>query len=532
MHIARRGLLPAACAAVAGLLGPRWLAAPARAQVPTQPAETAQTQGIPRVRLPLKEFAADDRRVASLRRGVQAMRRRAPSQPLSWFFQGAVHAVNDTLLADAILADPDVAAVDRDRFWNKCPHFGQDSADFLIWHRAYLYYFERILRDAAQDADLALPYWNYADPDERAFPAIFAPQFYGEPAHPVPNPLYHPNREVAFTSGRYALAAEVAEYRHTREAGAFFGGDDSFGFAGVIGANSTDSPGLIERRPHNDIHLAVGGVVGAANGAMADVPTAAFDPVFWVHHANVDRIWVEWSCAPGKGWGRLPERAWLDARPWHFHDFDLAIKNEPRAHYIDPRNLDLRFKSDDPQARPLELPTAVVAAAPLAGSVPPLAVARVASRQVSVARGVSVSAERGARSLVARDALRGVLAGNGRVFLVLRGISYARVPSTGFAVHVDPAGADGLDATAPSYVGAIALFGIGQAGSHAEHGPAGAHASTQSFDITTRLAGAQAAARSIEIRIVPYDLLQPVQGAPPVRRPDAVMIAELQLVAG
>ena len=30
-------------------------------------------------------------------------------------------------------------------------------------------------------------------------------------------------------------------------------------------------------------------------GLMGWVPTAAFDPIFWTHHANVDRLWQQWT---------------------------------------------------------------------------------------------------------------------------------------------------------------------------------------------------------------------------------------------
>ena len=63
-------------------------------------------------------------------------------------------------------------------------------------------------------------------------------------------------------------------------------------------------------------------MIGDVAGAMADVPTAAFDPIFWVHHSNIDRLWVEWACSKDKDWGALPSRDWFEARPWFFHDFD------------------------------------------------------------------------------------------------------------------------------------------------------------------------------------------------------------------
>jgi hypothetical protein len=51
---------------------------------------------------------------------------------------------------------------------------------FLSWHRMYIYFFERILRAASGDPNLALPYWNYSDPAQRALPVPFR-----EPARPT-----------------------------------------------------------------------------------------------------------------------------------------------------------------------------------------------------------------------------------------------------------------------------------------------------------------------------------------------------------
>lgn len=42
---------------------------------------------------------------------------------------------------------------------------------------------------------------------------------------------------------------------------------------------------------HNNIHAQVGG----SGGQMADLSLAGFDPLFWLHHANVDRIFALWQ---------------------------------------------------------------------------------------------------------------------------------------------------------------------------------------------------------------------------------------------
>ncbi|KJK87485.1 hypothetical protein H633G_08670 [Metarhizium anisopliae BRIP 53284] len=68
---------------------------------------------------------------------------------------------------------------------------------------------------------------------------------------------------------------------------------------------------------HNNIHVWTGGwVEGPATkvtgvpvtaGHMADVPVASFDPIFWLHHCNVDRLLAIWQYLnPDKWFGEEP----------------------------------------------------------------------------------------------------------------------------------------------------------------------------------------------------------------------------------
>jgi len=42
--------------------------------------------------------------------------------------------------------------------------------------------------------------------------------------------------------------------------------------------------------PHNSIH----NIIGGDGGNMSDISIAAFDPIFWLHHCNMDRFYYNW----------------------------------------------------------------------------------------------------------------------------------------------------------------------------------------------------------------------------------------------
>ena len=48
---------------------------------------------------------------------------------------------------------------------------------------------------------------------------------------------------------------------------------------------------------------------------MSGITTAPTDPVFWMHHAEIDRIWAEWQVAnPGQNPPLAGAAATMD--PW------------------------------------------------------------------------------------------------------------------------------------------------------------------------------------------------------------------------
>ena len=174
---------------------------------------------------------------------------------------------------------------------------------FLPWHRAYLYFFERALRDREPRAMVA--WWDWRTPAGREgrIPRAFA----DEEVEGDPNPLFSARvSDRALEEGR-RRGVEVAE--NTERSPSF---RDSFPLP-----TREQVDALIEEPDfgtfsdqldtiHGGIHMWVG-------GHMTEIDFAAFDPIFWAHHAMVDRIWRLWQTRHGR---RGPPRSiYGDALP-------------------------------------------------------------------------------------------------------------------------------------------------------------------------------------------------------------------------
>ena len=157
----------------------------------------------------------------------------------------------------------------------------------------YLHHFETIVRAAVETlggpSDWGLPYWNYSDasdPNARLLPTAFRTPTKSDGSV---NALYVATRTpTSNAGGQFADEADVAIADPLREPafvsvrfGTGFGGPDTpFVHAGGI-------IGSLELTPHGTIHVAVG-------GWMQFFFSAALDPIFWLHHANIDRLWQVW----------------------------------------------------------------------------------------------------------------------------------------------------------------------------------------------------------------------------------------------
>lgn len=165
------------------------------------------------------------------------------------------------------------------------PSYCQHGTDlFLPWHRAYLYYLERALRDFVPG--IAHPYWDWTRTH-----AI--PPAYGAAQDPdgAPNPLHHGTLSAAaFQQAQQSNFPPVASLPA-----------ETFRRPGPAAAlpTTTAIDDLLEISDFftfsNELESIHGGLHGWVGGHMSWVPTAAFDPIFWAHHAQVDRLWRMWQ---------------------------------------------------------------------------------------------------------------------------------------------------------------------------------------------------------------------------------------------
>ena len=163
----------------------------------------------------------------------------------------------------------------------------------------------------------ALPYWNYFNQGQNKLPPTFANP--GTAADP--NPLFVRQRYGPNGTGQNVRVPTNKISQAALNDPVFDGAADggSVGFGGPITtfqhASQTVPHGHLERNPHDIVHDQVGGTRNndqLTPGLMGDPDTAALDPIFWLHHANIDRMWEQWLRAPGDQHANPNTADWLD----------------------------------------------------------------------------------------------------------------------------------------------------------------------------------------------------------------------------
>ena len=227
------------------------------------PGLVAFAQPLPPLRRSLHGLSLNDPILQAWRDGVRLLKARPASDPVSWANFAAIHG--------------------SDAGFNLCPH---GNWYFLPWHRAYLLMYERTVRQLTGFSDFALPYWDWTL--DRQMPQAFVdPTFAGSP-----NPLFEAQRDASPLDSLPDSTVGQAIINQILLDAPF----EVFGTSRPAGQNNLDQSwvncefcgtfGRLEQTPHNLVHVFVGGIMGQANSAL--------DPIFMMHHCNIDRIWWMW----------------------------------------------------------------------------------------------------------------------------------------------------------------------------------------------------------------------------------------------
>jgi tyrosinase len=240
----------------------------------------------------------------SYARGVQRMLALPPTDGRNWYRQALIHEID-------------------------CPH---GNWWFVNWHRGYIWRFEQIVREMSGDPDFALPFWdwtnlqevpaqvynNILDPTNVAYQNTFQDfwSVYGPGITNYYNSLSTgqkagiAQRDIANAAqlqqaiqgawsnrsqarGNRVLSARAKQMCSRGNVTQILRLTDFFTFGSAQSTNHNDEfvgSGSLEGQPHNNVH----GSVGTPYGFMGDFMSPV-DPVFWLHHANVDRLWWLWQ---------------------------------------------------------------------------------------------------------------------------------------------------------------------------------------------------------------------------------------------
>lgn len=264
-------------------------------------------------------------------RAVKSMQELAQSEPengANWINQAAIHEKRGQSISG--------------RLEDQCQHA---SWFFLPWHRMYLYWFEQIILAQLGDEGegWALPYWNYTTSKasgRQSLPPAFREKHLPDGKE---NPLFIKERQVFPIDVNAGKKLNDVAVKTTVAMGEAVFSRPAIGNTNGFGGSRTDplfhhgpkGPGVgeVEAVPHGAVHTEVGGgplFVGGPSGFMSKFSTAALDPIFWLHHANLDRLWEEWRR-------------------------DGSFGHPPGSNPTDPDWLGMKFEFVDADGKPLKM---------------------------------------------------------------------------------------------------------------------------------------------------------------------------------
>lgn len=149
---------------------------------------------------------------------------------------------------------------------------------FCPWHRAYLYWLEQSLQE--QVPGVTLPWWDWSSNTSRQ---LGLPRAYtvlrdstGKANPLLKSRIFVPSANPPLNQDTFRDPSNPSDLPSRQDVNVVLSRSDFADFEDDL------------EEIHDSIHVWVG-------GSMSRVATAGFDPIFWAHHTNIDRIWRIWQ---------------------------------------------------------------------------------------------------------------------------------------------------------------------------------------------------------------------------------------------
>jgi tyrosinase len=169
---------------------------------------------------------------------------------------------------------------------------------FLPWHRAYLLELEKELKNI--NPSIEIPYWQWCK--NRNFPHWLNDLI----PHGMRNrngQLYNVIRNIGVDETSLPTINSIENILKISDYTSF-----------TLALEGWQPYGA-----HNQVHVFVGGTMGEMQSPA--------DPIFWLHHAEIDRIWAIWQTNHANGHPSLiGQKAVMD--PWTYRYKDLTLLTE------------------------------------------------------------------------------------------------------------------------------------------------------------------------------------------------------------
>ncbi|CAN0843729.1 Polyphenol oxidase latent form, chloroplastic [Linum grandiflorum] len=245
-----------------------------------------------RIRRPAHLASKDPEYVTKYEKAIKAMKCLPNDDPRSYVQQARVHCAYCN--GSYVQADDSNKGLQIHYSWL-----------FLPFHRYYMYFYERILGKLIGDPTFAIPFWNWDHEDGMAIADMFL-----VPESPLYDPLRNPNHvippsnlldldwnkiDVKDRTKEEQVRINYAKVYKNMVSGAkkrseFFGAKYRAGSDVPERASSGSCENL-----HNPAHIWVGDNTRSLGEDMGNFYSSGRDPLFYVHHGNVDRMWNVWK---------------------------------------------------------------------------------------------------------------------------------------------------------------------------------------------------------------------------------------------